>query len=295
MPGAYLFGFDVDTGAKVKVICTAEGKLLIDPTLILENPPTEDESKKAPTSEWAFDHKANASDHHAKYTAANAREAINDIFGADGFADKNIDLARNELLKVERLFFSALTDNAAALEIRYQDLNKQLLFSGKNSAGAYTAFALMIYDTVAWRKVATELYVDSKVAIVKGTHYWSCSGNAFSAQYPDVNDVKRSITGKIITSADGINLICPVNLPNGATVTGVIVYGNAAATAETWYLSRNAFSDGTRSEMAESAIETEDATISNPVIDNSLYSYFLRTTTLDTNDEIWGARITYTL
>lgn len=39
---------------------------------ILENPPTEDEAAKAPTSEWAFDHNANAAAHHAKYTDAEA-------------------------------------------------------------------------------------------------------------------------------------------------------------------------------------------------------------------------------
>ena len=37
-------------------------------------------------------HIANASAHHVKYTDAEARAAINDIFGSDGKADKDIDL-----------------------------------------------------------------------------------------------------------------------------------------------------------------------------------------------------------
>ena len=36
----------------------------------LENPPTEDSADTAPSSEWAFDHDANAAAHHAKYTDA---------------------------------------------------------------------------------------------------------------------------------------------------------------------------------------------------------------------------------
>jgi len=42
-------------------------------------------------------HKGDASAHHAKYTDAEARAAINDIFGADGKADVDIDLDTHTL------------------------------------------------------------------------------------------------------------------------------------------------------------------------------------------------------
>lgn len=42
--------------------------LPVDPTDFLEDDPTEDEAEKAPTSEWAFDHKANVNAHHTKFT-----------------------------------------------------------------------------------------------------------------------------------------------------------------------------------------------------------------------------------
>jgi len=75
MGGAYLYGWDSVNKVWVKLKGTATGKLIVDPSLILENPPTEDESKKAPSSEWAYDHKADASAHHEKYTNAEARAA----------------------------------------------------------------------------------------------------------------------------------------------------------------------------------------------------------------------------
>lgn len=42
-------------------------------------------------------HKGDASAHHPKYTDAAARAAINDIFGADGKADSNIDLDGHDI------------------------------------------------------------------------------------------------------------------------------------------------------------------------------------------------------
>ena len=75
MPGAYLWGWDAAAEAWVKCLVNADGKLIINPTGFLENPPTEDQDKKAPTSEWAFDHNANPSAHHAKYTDAEALAA----------------------------------------------------------------------------------------------------------------------------------------------------------------------------------------------------------------------------
>ena len=72
MPGGYLFGWDPDAEGWVKVACNPAGELDIDATAIFENPPTEDEAAKGPSSEWAFDHKADAAAHHAKYTNAEA-------------------------------------------------------------------------------------------------------------------------------------------------------------------------------------------------------------------------------
>jgi len=72
MAGGYLFGWDSVNEVWVKLQCDADGLLKVDPALLFENPPTEDEAEKGPSSEWAFDHNADESAHHAKYTDAEA-------------------------------------------------------------------------------------------------------------------------------------------------------------------------------------------------------------------------------
>jgi len=64
-----------------EVLCDVNGKMIVDPTAILENPPTEDEAGKAPTSEWAFDHDADAAAHHAKYTDGEAQNVADTQIG----------------------------------------------------------------------------------------------------------------------------------------------------------------------------------------------------------------------
>lgn len=207
MSGGYLYGWDNVNSKWVKVVCDANGKLKIDPALILENLPTEDETKKGATSEWLYDHWKNAAAHHAKYTDLEAQTACN----------------------------------------------------------------------------------------LNGNLYWSCAGIHFDAQYPDVADVTKSDNGVITANADTIRFHASVSLPNGATVTGAIIHGNAGSAAETWTLIRVKLSDLTTAELGSANINTEDTSIANAVIDTSLYSYSIYTSSLDINDAIYGARINYTL
>jgi hypothetical protein len=67
-----------DAGAKVwrKILVNSEGKLIIDPSEILENPPTPGETAKAPQSAWAAAHAGDAAAHHARYTDAEAIAAV---------------------------------------------------------------------------------------------------------------------------------------------------------------------------------------------------------------------------
>ncbi|MBA7471393.1 hypothetical protein ES707_06699 [subsurface metagenome] len=72
MPGAYLYGWCDDPAGWVKCLVTETGKLIIDPTEIFEDDPTDNEHGKAPTSNWAHDHEELTTAHHAKYTDAEA-------------------------------------------------------------------------------------------------------------------------------------------------------------------------------------------------------------------------------
>ena len=129
--------------------------------------------------------------------------------------------------------------------------------------------------------------------------YWSCSGANFVASNPDTDQVSienSTFDGEssIEAEADNIHFQAEVHLPHGAIVTRVIIYGDAAAHAETWELVR-LITDGTvDSVMATKNIGTADATISDATIDNQNYTYQLSTTSLDTNDSIQNAYITYT-
>jgi len=141
-------------------------------------------------------------------------------------------------------------------------------------------------------------YTDEKARAackLSGSLYWSCPGVHFDALNPASDDIYKSRGGYIRVDADGIFFVGSISLPHGATITGAIVFGNEAAGAVKWYIRRLTLSSRALSDMAEKNINTEDTTITTPTIDNSLYVYVLYTDSLDTNDELWGARITYTL
>ena len=70
--GSKLWGWDSVTGTWVKILVNSDGKLIIDPSEIFENPPTNGETAKAAQSDWSYDHAANPAAHHAKYTDAEA-------------------------------------------------------------------------------------------------------------------------------------------------------------------------------------------------------------------------------
>jgi len=75
MAGGYLYGWYAAASKWVKMQCDASGFLKVDPSELFENPPVEDQAKKGPSSEWAFDHKAAVSAHHARYTDGEALAA----------------------------------------------------------------------------------------------------------------------------------------------------------------------------------------------------------------------------
>ncbi len=73
-----------------------------------------------------------ASDHHTKFTAAEARAAINDIFGADGKADKDIDIG-NYILKGTHMRFGHVIDETQTMfmgNAYYDDPNFRYIVNG---------------------------------------------------------------------------------------------------------------------------------------------------------------------
>jgi len=137
---------------------------------------------------------------------------------------------------------------------------------------------------------ATKAYVDGAIGKV-----WAASGTDFIALNSSTEYATYSVTTGNANTATlfGTAYVCPVHLPNGATITGVVVYGNS--TSENWALRKGTHQSATISSIATATIETEDTSISGNPVNNSTNYYFLTTDVMDQNDKIEGARITYTL
>ena len=124
---------------------------------------------------------------------------------------------------------------------------------------------------------------------------WSCSGSAFftpDSIATDFSNWDDPNFGTLLLDATTPAIKSDVNLPNGAKITGAVVYGNDAG--ETWTLYRSLLTAGTIETVATAAIGTEDIIITNAIVDNLTYSYFFLVKSLDSSDEIYGAKITYT-
>jgi len=202
-----LHGWNTEAGIWVKLLCNAEGKLIIDPSEIFEDVPTDNEHGKAPTSDWAYDHKADASAHHVRYSDAEAKAACK------------------------------------------------------------------LSGTLYYSAPGTDMYIRGSVA----------------------KSLDRVYTGIITALEDGIALMVGVHLPQGATVTGIIMTGNAGATAVSYAMIRSAKDGSGTNTMAGAKIGTKDSTISNAVIDNNTYSYIVYTLAIDTDDAIYAIVIDYTI
>ena len=339
MPGGYLYGWDDVNDEWVKVTCNADGELAIDPSLILEDTPTDDELEKAPTSNWAYDHENDADAHHVKYTDVESRAAIGDIFGSDGKADADIDLDGKYLLNPSRVRMTWPTCLGRQFFINFDCASYGLkMYSYDLTSGARDT-TIRVYDGAAYKYLIHEGTFQTNLALflenaptededekapssewaydhkadadahhakytdaeaqaacnLDGDLYWTLSGIGFLTEHPDIDDVTRRSSGYIEFSADDIDVGASVNLPHGATVTEVIIYGNAGATSQTWVLRRFTLSDQSSDVMASAVVGTADATINYAVIDNSIYNYYLYIAGLDSGDRIYGARIKYTL
>ena len=137
------------------------------------------------------------------------------------------------------------------------------------------------------------LITNGIVNLKNKTSYWSCTGANFNTKEEgDAYSLDASgYLGEFSTEATE-TILAQVNLPHGAVITGAIVQGNNFGT-RTWTLYKSTLTGSEVSAMASAEVGTEDTTISNATIDNSLYSYFFAVP-VGINDNIFGARITYT-
>jgi len=162
-------------------------------------------------------------------------------------------------------------------------------FTGNQSMGTHKL--TNVVDPGAAQDAATMNYVDGKVSIIKGsTGYWSAPGCSFIAKVDDY--MQEYAAGTYWSLAANQIAVCGVQgIPNGATITSAVVYGTFGAG---WDLRRRNLAASTTSSMAAAAAGTADNTITNPIIDNSTYGYYIEAADVDMDEVVGGAVITYT-
>ena len=139
---------------------------------------------------------------------------------------------------------------------------------------------------------STDFTVSSgNVSLKSKTSYISISAEAFTAKRGETDDYSYGWDGTSRLTATSDAVVAPVQIPHGAVVTGVVVYGND--TGLTWSMNRIPLNDTSLSQMATAAVGTEDTSITNGTIDNSAYRYCL-IMIAPTGDIVYGARVKYT-
>ena len=164
MPGAYTYGWDYDNNCWRKIRVNDQGKLIVDPSELFEEPPTDGETGKGATSNWCHDHKIDAAAHHVKYTDAEARGSINNIFGSDGRVDKNIFFDNKSVLGINALGFLDIPIIGHIVQISYEVGTATLKMWGKDVEGNFVDLKLEKYDGAVYRLLATEPVVDTKIS-----------------------------------------------------------------------------------------------------------------------------------
>lgn len=124
-----------------------------------------------------------------------------------------------------------------------------------------------------------------------GTQYLSIPGVAFVAKV-DAEDYSLTVNGSYDCNSSQ-TLFTPIYLPHGASLSAVVFYGNDSG--EAWEFIRTQIQlDSGAGVIASANINSTDTSISGGTINNNTYKYYIRIVTLDSNDIIYGGRITYT-
>ena len=151
--------------------------------------------------------------------------------------------------------------------------------------------------TLGFNTLFNQRDVRETATAISGTFYLSITGSAFVPINPDTDQVTYG-DNSVTADSNGITFKATVNLPHGAVITKIIVYGNAAAAAgETYKLSLSTISASIEGGIlaGPTSFDTEDTTINNATINNAAFTYYITTSSLDTGDEINGVKITYTI
>lgn len=127
------------------------------------------------------------------------------------------------------------------------------------------------------------------VSLKNKTTYWSAPGVAFQPEHEATNYLKSQY-GQMKTQDPDEDYFVQVNIPNGAVITSVIVYGTDSSS--TWRLRRHTLNAATYSNVMDSTFNT--AVNGTHTVNNNSYGYFIWIKMTVDNSDVWGAKITYT-
>ena len=97
------------------------------------------------------------------------------------------------------------------------------------------------------------------------------------------------------TDANTTWISATVQIPEGATITDVIVYGNAGTTNSDWFLVRMDAVGSAIVEIVTAKVNTRGIVHDFSLVENAKYGYLIRVDTLVATDRIYSAHITYTI
>ncbi len=128
---------------------------------------------------------------------------------------------------------------------------------------------------------------------------WNCAGINFIPLNTDTDTFRAESGARIADAGLGeMFLFANVTLPDRAVISEVKVFGEVQSGTVDWHLFRILLGNivgEEQTEMAAAALNTSDKTISNNLVDNENYSYYLRADKLEDGDAIVGAWIKYTV
>jgi len=130
-----------------------------------------------------------------------------------------------------------------------------------------------------------------QVSLKNKTSYLAIPASAFVSANPDTDDIAYASVSVTNSTSSDVSFTAPVNIPHGAVVTAVILYGSD--TGDSWEMNRCNHTGGQNS-MAAANVGISDSTINMDTIDNQNYIYVITSTITSSAAKIYGARITYT-
>ena len=126
--------------------------------------------------------------------------------------------------------------------------------------------------------------------------YYSITPADFSSELPATEAIQIVQTSvKIVTN--GIDIIAPVHLPDGAEIIEVRVYGDAAASDKTWYLRRIGRGAGPNNLICQSTVQALPTPVDNAYthVNNLDWKYMITILNMATGDDVYGAYVLYSM